>query len=135
MKQPPAKRQIPPVGLEVIAKGVRKIVIVVVFKTDRIFVCRRSQRDHAGQIAPTTKKVELNASKDGQKRQRVDQSERPSNSCCCQYTVLFFLLETRPTHTRNLHLIPKLRFIPLYLWLLLLLLLFTLLLWLWLLFR
>lgn len=87
MKQPPAKRQIPSVSLEVIAKGMRKIVIVVVFKTDRILVRWGSQRDHAGQVAATAKEVELNASKDGQKRQCVYQSKRPSNSCCCRLLV------------------------------------------------
>lgn len=84
MKKPPAESKIPSVGLIIVTQGLRVVVIIMVLKAD----CRRvrrgcCQRDHARQVVPTAKQVELDPSKYGQKGQSVDKSKGSGNSCFC----------------------------------------------------
>lgn len=81
MEQPPTESKVPPVGLKIIAQRLRKVVIIVVLKTDRRCIRRRrGQRNHARQVVPTAQQVELDPSKDGQKRQGVNESKGSGNS-------------------------------------------------------
>lgn len=60
----------------------------MVLQTNRRLIHRRrSQGDNTGQVIPTTEEVELDASKQGQKRERINQGKRPRNRCAGQSSI------------------------------------------------
>jgi hypothetical protein len=80
VKQPPTEGQIPAVGLEVGAIGILKVVVIVILEGDtRILPRWRSERNNAGEVIATAKKVELNAGEKGQKREGIDEGKCTSN--------------------------------------------------------
>lgn len=79
MQQPPTKSKIAPIGLKVIAQCLCQIIIVV-FQADSRVRRRSGKGNHAREVVPAAKKVELNAGEDGEQRESVDEGERPRNS-------------------------------------------------------
>ena len=89
VQEPPAERQISPIGLKVIAQRLREVIVVMVLQADRRGIGRgRGQRDDAGQVVPTAEEVELDSGEDGQQREGVDESKGARNCCSLSASIL-----------------------------------------------
>lgn len=75
VQQPPAQTQIASVGLKVVAVGVLKVVVVVVFEADLGGVVGRGERHNRGKVVAAAQEVELDAGEEGEEGEGVDEGE------------------------------------------------------------
>lgn len=81
MQKPPTKRQVSSIRFKVVPKNMFESFVV--FQADRRCALRIGKRHDAGKIAKPTEEVELDARKEGQEGERVNESKRPCQSCNC----------------------------------------------------
>lgn len=68
MEQPPAEREIPPIGLVVIPERLSNVILMVL-EADRSGVRgKRGQGHDTGEVIPSAEKVELDTSEERQER-------------------------------------------------------------------